>query len=311
LFRTTNDVGATSFEAQSLTAGVTATYSPTTNLTLSGSGQVTHVRTDEDNGAVGLLNAAIAYSGDPRKFGAFDYAWNTSGTASLETGAADGNATTVTLNAAHSLNRNFVASERSTVTLSGYQNVGAVRTGAGGNSVSLGHSLSVAWNVRQSESFVTTLSAGASDSRFFGDSEGSFQQLTAQLNGNMYISRHSSASAALSIQAVRQEVGQASDDGNGGFTASVYGTLAYQHMRLLGVPQLRYSLLYSANTQELGSRRQGNLAALPQGSTHSLDQRLDYRVGRLDLQALLRFSIVEGKNNSFLFFSVNREFGAF
>lgn len=297
--------------SQTANALLSANYSLSPNLSIYGSSQIAHITTAENTDVIGLITAGAYYNSDLITFGGFGYTWNASTAGTTQWSDASGNASTLTASIGHGINRSFQTGERSTLTLAANQGVSGIVAKPTGNSVGLSHGLNGSWTFRQSDAFTMRFTLGASDSRFVGDSDNSYQSLSAQLDGNLYLDRYSSASAALTVQSIRQDLGAELQTADRGFRTNVYGTLGYQHNRVFGVPLLRYSLLYTGNTQQLNGRAQGNPDAPPKNVAHALEQRLDYRIGRLDLQALARFSKIEGENNSFVFFSINRAFGAY
>jgi hypothetical protein len=96
-------------------------------------------------------------------------------------------------------------------------------------------------------------------------------------------------------------------------STSLSGNLGYRHARAFGVRGLRYSLDFRANTNQLDSRTSGNPDALrdPDRTTMDLDQRLKYRIGRLDTELQFRIAETEDRRSSLIYFRVVREFGAF
>jgi hypothetical protein len=296
--------------SQSASAVLSANYSYSPNISIYGSGQLSHIETPEESDVLGLATAGINYSSDAIALGQYNYTWNASGAGTVQSGLSGETASTLTSSLGHGLDRTFEIDSRSTVSLAATQGLTWIVANPTGNSIGINNGLTGTWAFRQSENFNMRLSLGASDSRFTGESEDAYTSFIAQLDGNLFIDRYSNASAAITVQSTRQDTSQ-NIGAQEGFVTSIYGTMGYQHNRFFGVPRLRYSALYTGNTQELNTRAQGNLDALPRNESHSFEQRLEYRVGRLDLQALARISRIEGENNAFVFFGINRAFGAF
>ena len=296
--------------SQSASAFVSANYNYSPNISVFGSGQVSYVDTQRVQDVLGLATAGLYYTSDAIALGRFNYSWNASGAGTVQSGRSGDVATTLTSSVGHGIDRTYEIDTRSTLSLAATQGLSWIVDSSTGNSVGLRNGITGTWEFKQSDDFTMRLSLGANDSRFTGESDDAYTSFLAQLDGNLFIDRYSSVSAALTVQLTQQDTSQGVG-AEQGFITSIFGTMGYQHTRVFGVPRLRYSALYTGNTQELNNRAQGNLDALPRLEAHSFEQRLEYRIGRLDLQALARLSQIEGENNAFLFFSINRAFGAF
>jgi hypothetical protein len=308
LFGLSNESGGTTSDSGSLTGGLSANYSYSQNVSLFGSTQVSRVQSDSDTRLLTVSSAGATYTSDVVNLGQFAYTWNSNTTGTLQTGSAEGNLHVLTAGVGHNFFRSLWADERSSFAVNLGQSFGGSEASGTGTQGRLGNSANATWVIRQSESFITTLSANISDERGFGDSATSFTLVGLQANGNIQFSRYSTGSANFSLTGTRQD----NPDGVGSTTNWVaYGTLGYQHARVFNVPALRYTALYTANTQRLNSRGQGDLNATPELPTQMLEQRLDYRIGKLDLQALLRIGEIDGKKNALIGFRVNRAFGDF
>lgn len=89
------------------------------------------------------------------------------------------------------------------------------------------------------------------------------------------------------------------------------GTLTYENTRAFDVPRLRFTLLASANSQQLERRSEGDVDAPRERIDHLAEARLDYAIGRLDTRLTLRTAKVERRRADVLFFRVSRRFGAY
>jgi len=202
--------------------------------------------------------------------------------------------------------RSFLSDERSDISGSLGQSLTFSYASQTGNVTSLLNSLSGSWSIRQGENALTTFVATASDTHSVGDVESSFQQLSFQAIGNMLFSRYSTGSISLTVQSNRQDTPNTPSQG---FRTGIVGTASYENRRAFGVNGLRYTALYSGNTLQLNTRAQGNIDATTNSVTHALDQTLDYRIGKLDIQGLFRIAEIDGKKNAFIFFRISRDFG--
>ena len=301
------EANSAAFQTAALSAN--ANYSYSRNISLFGNAQVTYADAGEAGSDVlSLLSGGASYNSDPHNIWNFTYNWNASANGAFETGGQQGSGTTLFGILGQNFFRSLQASERSTVGFGLAQSVGFGRGLDGTNTVTLGNTLNSSWTFQQSEAFLTTLAGNLSDSRSLTGSGGNFQQASLQLTGNMLFSRYSTGAANITVQATRTDgLEQVPSD----LQMNYYGSVSYQHLRAFGVPGLRYTLLYTGNSLQINGRQQGNLDAIPNQATQTLDQRLNYRIGRLELETLLRFSEQNGLKNAFLLFRINRTFGSF
>ena len=73
--------------------------------------------------------------------------------------------------------------------------------------------------------------------------------------------------------------------------------------------QLRYLAIYERSDYQLNTRLQGDLNALRDQVTWSFEQRLEYRIGKLETRLSYRLAEIDGKKNALLFLRIAREFG--
>ncbi len=295
-------------QVRSLSGGANANYSYTDNISLFGNAQVNQVQTETRSDILTLLGAGAAYNSNLISLGKFSYTWNANGNGAIQTGGQEGNQNTAVLSLGQNFFRSLVSDERSDLSMSFGQSLTFSYASQTGNQISLLNSLSGSWSIRQSENALTTFVATASDTHTTGDTDSSFQQLSLQAIGNILFSRNATGSLNISVQSTRQDTPDTPPEG---FKTGIVGTASYEHRRAFGVAGLRYTALYTGNTLQLGTRAQGNIDAPTSTVTHALDQRLDYRIGRLDLQGLFRVAQIDGKKNAFIFFRISRDFGAF
>ena len=203
------------------------------------------------------------------------------------------------------------------------QAISATQTNRLGSSRGISHNAGVSWRAYPSESLTSYVSLSAADSRNTGDNENSFQLINFQANGQWQLSRYSSASADFTWQHTRQsnnlhqvDRGTTSelleDSESEGSGTAMGGSMSYVHARAFGVRGLRYSLLFNANSSRTVSdtRQEGNPDAGRDLVTKSLEQRLDYRIGRLSLRLSTRIAEVDGKKNALVLLRISRDFGS-
>lgn len=89
------------------------------------------------------------------------------------------------------------------------------------------------------------------------------------------------------------------------------GSASYTHTRFLGYRGLRYNLLFTADTRLRDERLLGNTNGEIDQARWTLNNRLDYRIGRLEFRFNAAMNDVGGKKNALLFFQVIRQIGAY
>jgi hypothetical protein len=150
------------------------------------------------------------------------------------------------------------------------------------------------------------LSGSIGDSRTFGETQSAFQLANLQASGQMQLSRFSSFTANLTLQGTRQETQESPASG---LNVTTNGGLTYQHTRFFGVPRLAYLASYNRSDYLVNARQQGDLEAPRQQATWTLDQRLEYRIGRIEASLQYRLAEFDGKKNALVFFRLARHFG--
>jgi hypothetical protein len=75
------------------------------------------------------------------------------------------------------------------------------------------------------------------------------------------------------------------------------------------VAQLRYLAIYERSDYQLNTRLQGDLSAMREQVAWSFEQRLEYRIGKLETRLSYRLAEIDGKKNALLFLRIAREFG--
>lgn len=294
------------------------TYQASRNLNVFGS---VSANSAGSGGFSSSQSLGAGYSGDPITIGDYYYTWYSSGSLGNSSSSEGISSRSTSVTAGHSLQRSWRLSELAQLSGSVNQTAGTSRsTGLGSRtSTSLTHSASLSLQANPSDRLSGFLSTSVSDSRSLGDNPSTFQLVNVQLSGNWRISVYSEMSSNLTWQMSRQqnepfatEVGFESTTERSQ-SSSISGNLGYRHARAFGVRGLRYSLDFRANQNQLDSRTSGNPDASrdPDQATMDLDQRLKYRIGRLDTELQFRIAEIQDRRSSLIFVRVTRDFGAF
>ena len=227
----------------------------------------------------------------------------------------------LSLNGGHSITHAWPVGPQSSLSFSAAQTANASRSvtdpapqdSLRDRSVMLAHNASVGWSTRSIDrSGFARLSL--SDSREVGGGRSRFQLANFQLSGNFEIDRNQTLNGNLTLQAARQRAGDQQDVHSGTVEAGTRrssngrsGEIDYRYNRAFGVPRLRFSsrLQLAQDVQ----KQSGTLASIPDRETRWWENRLDWSVGRLETQFVLRSSWVDGVRRDLLMWRLQRAFG--
>ncbi|MDO8310559.1 MAG: hypothetical protein Q7T25_01320 [Sideroxyarcus sp.] len=277
-------------------------------------------------------NTNVSYSGDPISFMGFTYGWGTGGGVSAYTGSVGGGGFGLNMSANHNLGRAIALNSNNLINLNASQSLSLTSASSQGNSVSSGSSQNggvtsfsnmagATWQASYGEQVTTTLSANVSHNSTKEDT-GDSQYVTASLmgTGNYQISSRAALTFNVNLnwsKTHRDAVGiQAL---NGLFVDSnapqQSGSLSmgYSHQSPFSIPNLNYSAnLVRTNLISSDQRLVGAVATpnTDNGST-SLQQSLNYRVGRLSFRLDQFIAEQAGRKSASIFGSVTREFDGF
>jgi hypothetical protein len=178
----------------------------------------------------------------------------------------------------------------------------------------LSHSASLYWQGVGDGASQSYAGLSVSDSRTWAQDSGRFQLVNAQFSRRTQLTRHSSWNGNLTWQSARSDATQLDPftgtlrEAGLGWQRFYSGTLSYEHQRFLEVPRLRYALILSVNSQQLESRALGDVDAPLERITESLENRIDYSIGRLEARLSARLARVEGRSVAALFARVQRRY---
>ncbi len=310
IFRSESNLLENESASQVVSANIGANYNLNSRTSLAGSATLSHIETDGVQSILGGLNGSISYAADPLKLGNYSYLWRANGNLSQQFSSVGSNQSAVGGGVGHSLSRDWTLSATSAVSALVNQDLSTNLSNdeSSGNSQLLSHGASLSWRFNPGESSSAFLSVSASDSRSLGDQTASFQLLNLQANGLINLSRYAYANANLTFQWSNQE---SSTSGAGESSQnSAFGSLSYIHTRFMNVNRLRYTALLNLDTYNVNTRLQGTVTAARDPVSKSFEQRLEYRLGRLDLRLSALLAEIDGKKNAMLLLRIGREFGA-
>lgn len=316
----------TASQSQFVSGNTSAYYRFSPNLSVNGSGTMNYVSSATGQSQLfALLNSSITYSGDPLTIGNFSYNWNTGGNASWQ-GASGNSASNIltSLHAGHSLGRNIILSGTDSIYLTLSQNLTGYQNQQFGSSSTLNHGAMTSYRLGLGERFNGTVTGSFSDVMTSGVNAQHYQSLSLGFNGVGQLSQRSSASVNLMLNWSDQTQKNAADSfgqqgamqqngtqQNNTQRMNLTGNASYTHMRFATIPGLRYTFLFTADSLLRDDRLLGDANAQAQRYRYSADNRLEYRIGLLDLRLSGMVAETGGKKNALLFFQVTRQLGAY
>lgn len=302
-------------QSQRIAGNTSAHYRYSPNLSMNGSGTVNYVMSD--NGEAQLfygLGSGLSYAGDPLRFGKFSYNWGLGSGGSWTGGGSVPTNLSANAQANHSLGRSFLTSAGDSVSLSLSQSLGTYLSQSAGNSSFLSSNAMASYSLRLGDQFSGSINGGFSDNISNGANAQHYQSLNLGFNGQGQLSSLSSANVNLMFIWSNQTM-TTSFDGmsqqNNSQRMSTAGSASYMHSRFAGMPGLRYSLLFSADTLLRDNRLYGDANSVALRPNFTVENRWEYRIGRLDLRLSATQTDTGGKKNALLFFQVTRQIGSY
>jgi len=308
VFQSVIATNETSTESDTLSGNIAANYAFTPHTLVTGTATATRVATDSTSQLLTAETGAVNYAPAAIPVASFLYTWNAGASLGNQNGAPGGSRQNLGGQLGHSLTRVSVLSEISTVTTTVGQSFARFLDTVTSSSNTLAHTGSVSWQTAPTTSSTAFVSLFGADSRTTGHNENQFQLINLQANGQLQLSRYALGGASLTVQAVRQNTPAAP---SAGFNTTSGGSLSYQHARAFDVPRLRYTALVGANQTQYATRLEGDVNAPRERVSESFEQRLDYSVGRIEVQFMVRLARIDGQRNELIFLRLNRQFGAF
>jgi hypothetical protein len=288
-------------------------YQMTPNVTLAGIGGMTSTDADdigEENSSFQRLRAM--YRSDSLPLARVQYNWGVSGEVGnrRETNGIDETTQDIAGNFSHSLSHNVALGGGSQLQLSLSQQVAAVSDSQERSEQSLVHSLFVTWS-RQLGRSSNFLRLSASDRRLFGDKDDTFQLVTLQASSRMQVNRNRSLNGGITLQYNSSSATMWDDweRDNSSFTYSA--NVSYVERDLFEVQRLNFLSelrLLSSSFRSNDFLDQG-IAIDPDRDDKAWRNRLDYRVGLLELQLLADVREINNQWVSQMFLSVRRHYG--
>ncbi|MCM2288711.1 MAG: hypothetical protein NDI67_06750 [Sulfuritalea sp.] len=304
---------------QTLAANLSTSYRFSNNLSVSGNASVASTSSGMSRFTSGTAGASASYSGDPLKFGDYVYGWNLGGGLSGNVVAQGESSVGLSTSAGHNLTRTLVIDESQALNLNVAQTASYSQTRSG-PATALSHSFGAAWRAGYGEALTVSLSANFSDNISTGQSGNNhYRNMTIAGTGAYQVSSRAALSAnanlnwsqnlvdTSSLQIVNGLIG---NDGQSQVSGSF--SLGYSHSSPFSIRNLYYNASVLWINSQSGNRLANSdpFSTLAQKS-FSLQQLLDYRIGRLTFR--LNHAMIDqaGRKSASIFGSVNREFDGF
>lgn len=315
------DLAGTALDSAGATLG--ANYELNPNLRLTGNAGVSTTRSGGSNALGFTGSVGAAYQGDTVPLAGGRYDWFASGSAGAA--ANDGTRlererqTSLNLQLGHSFARNWALGAQSTLGLNAAQtlswndnqsNLHAGRELGLGSSRTLLNTLAGTWQTGGSDRSAYAR-ASYSDAMELGR-DNRFQLFNFQLSGNFELDNRRSLGGDLTWQRTSQQIDSVSTGGDvtlpgRSSSRAASGEITYRHQRPFGIARLRFISRLKLAQDVL--KQPGILLSLPDRETRLWENRLDYSIGRIETQLVLRIAQVDGRRRESLMFRVQRSFG--
>ncbi len=316
LVDTTNESGGTGLRQRAINASVGVSQELTPELRLAGSFSANLLtRAGGSSATSSNGNMSASYAPQSLLLGPWRYAPSLGAGIGIASSSESGGNQSVNGQFAHSLSRNLSLGSIGSIALNVSESLSVARDSRSvGLTRALAHSAGMAWQGSADDTTQSYVSLSGSDSRTWAQESGSFQLVNAQFSRRTQLSRHANWSGNLTLQATR--VGSAPVDAltgvplttGSGWQRFFGGSLNYENQRVLGIASLRYSAQLTINSQQLESRAAGDIDATRERITKSLENRLDYSIGKLQVRLSARLAQVDGRRVTSVFVRLQRHY---
>ncbi len=311
-----SESGATAQRFRAFNASLGATQELTREWRLAGSLSATQLAPDSGARSTSAIgNGSVNYTPQGLTLGDWRYTPSVGANASVSRGSEAGQRYTLGGQFAHGVSRSLALGETDSLAFNLTQSLAALRDSQTQTwTRALAHSAGLFWQGSGDGTSQSYASLSGSDSRSWAQESGSFQLVNMQVSRRTQLSRHASWSGNLTFQTSRSDTTQIDAfsglrrQASPGWQRFYSGSLSYENQRVLGVPRLRYTAQLTVNSQQLESRAEGDIDAPRERITESLENRLDYAIGRLDTRLTARLARVDGRSVASIFARVQRRY---
>ena len=290
----------TVFLSQNQVLGLGARYAHTRNLSYALDGSIANSKNDGVVNRTVTENGSVNYSADMVKFGDASYNRNANASINFQSNTTSASNRTLSGGAGHNLAIPYQLKGGAFLDFNVDQSVLARNDRLNGQNRSLTHGGRASWRPVSKGTLSGSVNAGVSDIRSFGgDEQFHYQSASLGVSALNQASANSSLRASASLQWSSNGLGQYSNSAN--------ANLEYKHGRAFDVQGLRYELLFNHN--ESLSRSSNPLFGQSDTSVSSLDQNLDYRIGRANVRLSLGLARYGKATSKSVMLHLGRSFG--
>ncbi|CAD5372312.1 conserved exported hypothetical protein [Rubrivivax sp. A210] len=298
--RTVGDQGSPRVQAINGSFGINHQFAPEWRAALSLN--MSQVQTGTDGNRDGLgAQAVLTWAPASQLLAGWRYTPSVSANTGFTQTTGQADRQLVGLQASHGVSRDYKANETNVFSLALTQSAGALEESGLKTATALAHGASLSWQRSGEGGGQIFGGISFSDSRTEAQASGHFQLVNLQLSQRNPLSRYASWSTYVTFQASHNRsnevdvfTGQRVDI-DPGWQRFYSASISYDQQRVFGVPRLRGSVIFGANSQPLDRRALGDIEAPREQVNESLEARLDYAVGRLETRLSARVAKVEGR----------------
>lgn len=307
------------YEAASVGLSAGAAYDLRANVQLNG--HATFTASETAGAASRSLGASggIGWQADAFEFKGLRYDRSASGTVSFmadDTGGG-GAAANVAGLVDHRLSWSRPLADQSLLTLSAAQSLTGSYHDSGrgaradeGFATTLLHALALTWSASRDTGSVYARASYNDSIRRSGGQE-RVQLANFQFSGKVTFGRYRSLEGDLTGQHMTQRSADSFDGFAYGIptrseSSGLNGQVTFREQRLFGVPRLQFSSRLVLAQDVL--RQPGTLSAIPDRETKLWENRLEWGMGRLHSQFLVRVSHIDSRRQEFVMWRVRRNF---
>lgn len=303
--------------SQNISGSVMASYRPTKNISLTGSGNISAIKSTNASSLMISESGNASYSGDIVQFGKDDaniYNWNISGgvnntntlrgsSQTAQSLQVPDNTQTYSLSGSHSVSFPYTTSSGIRLSNTASQGLSNSYSPQSGRTHSLSHSFSTTTPFSETAPLEGDATLSLSDGHSFGTQKSdSFQNADFSLNGRKQLTKTSIVNASARLGLSRQ-------GGTGDTSTFANANVTYSRANAFNVRGLQYMFSGDVNTSVYNARLSGDATAERMQSGISINQSLLYRIGMLNTSLIANFSQFSDNQNASIFIRVSRIFG--
>ena len=286
--------------SQNQIASAGARYAHSRNISYSLDGSVANSKSDGTANRAYTENGSVNYTADVIKFGDTSYNKNANASVAFQSSTSFPSNRTVTAGVGHGLNIPYLLDQGAALNLTANESLLANNDRINGQNRTLSHTGGANWRPATiAGSLSGGVNANVSDIRSVGGNE-KFHNQAASLGVDVVgqASANSSMRAAAAMQWASNGLGQ--------YSSSANANLNYKHLRVFDVKGLRYELLFNLNQSQSRDR---NSQDSPVAANSSLDQNIDYGIGRANVRLSLALAKYGKARSQVLMLHLGRSFG--